>query len=195
MTRLEPKPLQIRLRGRSLILREATITDAAFIVALRGNPLLLEFIHPTSPSVAVQEDWLVEYASRPDDYYFICEDVGEKPWGTIRIASVHGSVFETGSWVFCPDAPDDAAVQAMLLAYRFGFERLGCELATFDVRQRNERVWRFHEACGARRNREDTENVYYSLDKTAFSGAWSRYGSIVACPGPLDWLQEVHRAE
>jgi len=195
MTRLEPKPLQIRLRGRSLILREATIADAAFIVALRGNPLLSEFIHPASPSVAIQEDWLVEYASRPDDYYFICEDAGGKPWGTIRIASVHGNAFETGSWVFCPDAPVGVSVQAMFLAYRFGFERLECEVAVFDVRRGNKRVWRFHEYYGARRNREDDENFYYSLDEKAFSKAWPRYGSTVACPGPSNWLEEVHRAE
>jgi RimJ/RimL family protein N-acetyltransferase len=157
--------------------------------------MLSEFIHATRPFVAEQESWLRDYASRPDNYYFICEDASEKSWGTVRIPSVHGRVFETGSWVFLPDAPVGASVQAIFLAYRFGFERLGCELATFDVRRLNERVWRFHEDCGARRNREDAENFYYSLDKTAFSRAWSRYGSIVACPGPLDWLQEVHRAE
>jgi len=195
MARLELKPLQIVLHGRSVRLREATVADGAFIVSLRCDPQLSKFIHPTSPSVAVQEDWLVEYASRLDDYYFMCEDAGGKPWGTIRIPSVHGSKFEIGSWVFFPDAPVGASVEAWLLAYRFGFERLGCELATFDVRRGNEHSWRFHEAYGARRNREDAENFYYSLDKAAFLRTWSRYGSIVACPGSSNWLEEVHRAE
>ena len=195
MRRLEPKPLRVRLRGCSLIMREATVADAVLIVSLRCDPQLSKFIHPTPPSVAVQEHWLVEYASRPDDYYFICEDAGEKPWGTIRVASVHGRAFELGSLVFFPDAPVGASVQAIFLAHRFGFERLGCELATFDVRRGNEHVWRFHEAYGARRIREDAENFYYSLDKMAFSRAWSRYDSIVACPGPSNWIEEVHRAE
>ena len=195
MAQLEPKPLQMLLHGRSVRLREATVADASFIVALRCDPLLSDFIHLTSPSVAAQESWLLDYTSRLDDYYFICDDADGTSWGTVRIPSVHGSAFETGSWVFLPDAPVGASIQALLLAYRFGFERLGCELATLDVRQHNERVWRFHEACGARRNREDAENFYYSLDRVAFSRAWSRYGSIVACPDSLDWLQEVHRAE
>jgi RimJ/RimL family protein N-acetyltransferase len=171
------------------------MADAAFIVALRGNPLLSEFIHPTSPSVTVQEDWLEEYAQRPDDYYFICEDAYGEPWGTIRIPNVHGNKFEIGSWVFLPDAPVGASVQAIFLAYRFGFERLGCDLAVFDVRRGNEHVWRFHEACGARRTGEDAEDFFYSLDKAAFLSAWPRYSSVVACPDPSDWLQEVYRAE
>lgn len=195
MVRLEPKPLQVLLHGRSVRLREATVADASFIVTLRRDPLLSDFIHLTSLSVAAQENWLMDYASRADDYYFICDDVHGKPWGTVRVPSVHGSEFGVGSWVFFPDAPVGASIQALLLVYRFGFERLGCELATFDVRQHNERVWRFHEACEARRNREDAENFYYSLDRAAFSRAWSRYVRIVACPGLLDWLQEVHRAE
>lgn len=195
MKRLEPKPLRIRLRGRSLILREANMGDAAFIVPLRSNPLLSEYIHPTSPSVVAQAAWLREYASRPDDYYFICEDAHGKPWGTVRVPSVQGREFGVGSWVFLPDAPPGVAVEAMLLAFRFGFERLGCDLAVFDVRRGNEHVWRFHEACGARRTGEDTEDFFYSLDKAAFLKTWSRYSGIVACPDPSEWLQEVHRAE
>jgi len=195
MVWLESKPLQIVLHGRSVRLREATVADSPFIVAIRCDPQLSTFIHPTAPSTVAQASWMLGYASRPDDYYFICEDSDGTPWGTVRIPSVHGSAFEMGSWVFLPDAPVGASVQAWLLAYRFGFERLGCELATFDVRRCNKHSWRFHEAYGARRIREDAENFYYSLDKMAFSRAWSRYGSIVACPGPLDWLQEVHRAE
>ncbi|MBA4365774.1 MAG: hypothetical protein C0398_07260 [Coprothermobacter sp.] len=195
MTRPEPKPLQIVLHGHSVRLREAKVADASFIVALRRDPLLSDFIHPTSSSVAAQESWLLTYASRPDDYYFICEDSDGKSWGTVRIPSVHASEFEIGSWVFLPDAPVGASIQAILLAYRFGFERLGYDVAVFDVRRGNERVWRFHEACGARRNRQDAENFYYSLDRAAFSRAWVRYSSIVACPDPVDWLQEVHRAE
>jgi RimJ/RimL family protein N-acetyltransferase len=194
MAQLEQKPLQISLRGRTAWLREARVTDAAFIVALRGNPLVSEFIHPTPTSVVVQEQWLVEYASRPDDYYFICEGSSEEPWGTVRIPSAHGSEFEVGSWVFSPDAPVTVSVQAMLLAFRFGFERLGCDVAVFDVRRGNERVWKFHEACGARRTSEDAENFSYSLDKAAFLRAWSRHSSVVTCPDPSDWLQEVHRA-
>jgi RimJ/RimL family protein N-acetyltransferase len=195
MTQLEPKPLQIRLRGRSLILREATIADAAFIVALRSNPLLSKFIHSTHPSIMEQEKWLADYALRPDDYYLICEDAHGEPWGTVRVPSVQGLEFGVGSWVFLPDAPPGAAVQAILLAFRFGFDRLGCDLAVFDVRRGNEHVWRFHEACGARRTGEDAENFFYSLDKAAFLRAWLRQSSIVACPDPSDWLQEVHRAE
>jgi RimJ/RimL family protein N-acetyltransferase len=195
MAQLEPKPLQMLLHGRSVRLREATVADASFIVALRRDPLLSDFIHLTSPSVAAQESWLLDYTSRPDDYYFVCEDADGTSWGTVRIPSVHGSAFETGSWVFLPDAPVGASIQALLLAFRFGFERLGCDLAVFDVRRDNEHVWRFHEACGARRTGEDADNFFYSLDKAAFLTAWSRYSSIVACPDPSDWLQEVHRAE
>ena len=192
---LESKPLKTTLRGRSLILREANVADAAFIMSLRCDCQLSKFIHSTRSSVVEQEKWLSDYALRPDDYYFICEDAHGKPWGTVRIPSVQGHEFGVGSWVFLPDAPPGAAVQAMLLAFRFGFDCLGCDLAVFDVRRGNEHVWRFHEACGARRTGEDADNFYYSLDKVAFLRTWSRYSSIVACPDPSDWLQEVHRAE
>jgi RimJ/RimL family protein N-acetyltransferase len=190
MVSLESKPLQILLRGRSVRLREAAVTDASFVLELRHDPVLSEFIHSTSPSVTEQEKWLSDYALRSDDYYFVCEDSRGRPWGTVRVPYVHRREFGVGSWVFRPDAPPGAAVQAMLLAFRFGFDRLGCDLAVFDVRRANEHVWRFHEACGARRTGEDAENFFYSLDKAAFLRAWSRYSSIVACPDPSDWLQE-----
>lgn len=195
MLLLESKPLQILLRGRSVLLREATVTDASFIVGLRNHPVLSKFIHSTRPSVMEQEKWLSDYALRLDDYYFICEDAHGKPWGTVRVPTVHGHEFGVGSWVFIPDAPPGAAVQAMLLAFRFGFDRLGCDLAVFDVRRANEHVWRFHESCGARRTGEDAENFYYSLDEAAFRRAWSRHSSIVGRPDSSKWFQEVRRAE
>jgi hypothetical protein len=195
MVQLKPKPLRIVLNGRSVRLREATIADCPFIVSLRCDSQLSEFIHPTTPSVAAQENWLLDYASRMNDYYFICEDAEGTSCGTVRVPSVHGSTFEVGSWVFIPDGPIGASVQAWLLAYRFGFDLLGCEFATFDVRRLNERVWRFHERYWSRREREDADNINYRLDRAAYSRMWSRYSRLVACPGHLDWMQEVHRAE
>ena len=189
--RLETKPLQIRLRGRSLILREATIADAAFIVALRCDPQLSRFIKRTDPSVAAQEVWLREYPLRPDDYLFVCDDLSGKSWGTMHIACVHGTAFDPGSWIFRADAPVGASVEAFLLVCRFGFDRLGCDMATFYVRRANEHVWRFHESCGAIRSHEDADYFYYSLDHIAFIGAWSRYRRIVSCPNPLDWIEPI----
>jgi RimJ/RimL family protein N-acetyltransferase len=184
MSEFIPKPLTETINVGNAVLREVTMRDAAVLVALRTEPLLSRYIHPTAPSLAAQEEWLSAYFRREDDYYFMCEDRAGRVLGTMRIPSVSEGFFEIGSWVFRLDAPAGAAVQALFGVYWFGFERLCKPEARFDVRVGNSRVWRFHESCGATRLSSDSQYFFYRLSRTAYLEAFTKYSRLLGVQPP-----------
>ena len=179
MVGLVAKPLGEAIAIGNVVLREVTLSDAAFIVQLRTQPLLSANIHATASSVLAQEQWLSSYFARERDYYFVGEDREGHALGTIRIPEVGEDFFEVGSWVFCPEAPAGAAVQALFGAYWFGFERLGKGVARFDVRLANSQVWRFHESYGAERIRSDGLDAFYLFTRPTYLKAAARFARLL----------------
>jgi len=92
--------------------------------------------------------------------YFIIEDRAGDPLGCVRIYDARGDSFCIGSWILRAGAPQRAAIESSLMVYALGIDHLGFRRAHFDVRKRNERVWTFHERCGARRVGETDDDSF-----------------------------------
>ena len=86
-----PAPSQPRIRkaawvrGRTLVLRNATEADAAFILSLRTDEARARYLSATPPQVEAQRAWLARYAAGTDQAYFIVESAGN-PVGTVSVA-------------------------------------------------------------------------------------------------------------
>jgi RimJ/RimL family protein N-acetyltransferase len=163
------------VRGRSIVLRNATTTDAAFIVALRTDESRSQHVSKTSPALSDQEAWLLRYATRSDEAYFIIESQTGEAWGTVRLYDAMGDSFCWGSWIMKSGAPSMAAIESAMLVYSYALDHLGFAQAHFQVRKDNERVWMFHERFGAARVAERDDEYDYSISHSAIRKSMQRY--------------------
>lgn len=141
----------LALDGHAFRLRPVRQDDAAFIVGLRTDPRLAQFLNRVSPDVAAQHAWLERYFARPDDYYFIVERRADgAAEGALGIYDVAGGAGERraewGRWVLRHGSL--AAPESAWLMYRLGFEALGLDLLYCRTIADNQRVVSFHASCG-----------------------------------------------
>lgn len=148
--------------GRNINLRDITVDDAEFVLALRTDETKSRFLHKTDPDLQKQIDYIRSYKERTDQWYFIITDKSGRRLGTVRIYDVvNNDDFCWGSWMIVDDAPRTVALESALLIYDYAFDVLGFSKCHFDVRLGNVRVQRFHEMMGAHRTGETDIDVFY----------------------------------
>ena len=163
------------IRGKTLVLRNAVVADAAYILSLRTNPQKSKHLSKVSDDLDAQMAWLASYQERDTEAYFIIEDVLGIPLGTVRIYDAQGDSFCWGSWILLENAPSSAAIESALIVYAYALESLGFQRAHFQVQKANERVWRFHERFGAERIEENEVQYGYRLSSAAIKSSIDRY--------------------
>lgn len=160
--------------GNNLILRNATIEDAKFIVDIRTNKKRSIHISQTSTEVKQQEAWLEKYNSDKTQVYFIINNQALECVGTVRLYDAKNDSFCWGSWILKEGVPNSYAIESALLVYHFALN-LGFRNAHFDVRKGNESVWRFHERFGAERIGETSNDFLYKISLEAISASLIKY--------------------
>jgi RimJ/RimL family protein N-acetyltransferase len=163
------------VRGKSLVLRDATINDARFILALRTDTRISKHLSHVSSALEDQIAWLRCYAQSSDQAYFVIELTEGKPIGIVRLYDPHEYSFCWGSWIMSRDAPPAAAIESALLVYAYGLHTLGFRCAHFQVRRGNTRVWAFHERFGAVRTGESALEFEYEITREAILRSMDRY--------------------
>jgi RimJ/RimL family protein N-acetyltransferase len=137
------------MEGIAFRLRPVTIGDAAFIVELRTDPELSQFLHPISRLTSDQVEWLKRYFDRPHDYYFIIErkKTGEAE-GTIGIYDLdpQAKAAEWGRWILRRNSM--AALESAILIYRTAFEVLDLNMLYCRTVAENRQVVSFHSSFG-----------------------------------------------
>lgn len=171
-----------RVHGRQLVLRNAGVADAAFILSLRTDADKSRHLSQVSGSLQDQVDWLGRYARSDDQAYFIIEARDGTPLGTVRLYDAQGESFCWGSWILKDGAPTGAALESALLVYRYAIDALGFRAAHFDVRIDNEGVWSFHERFGACRVRSTGIDHFYTLGLEAIQASLRRYARFLPEP-------------
>lgn len=177
-----------RVLGRTLVFRDVTPSDTNFITALRTDGRKSRFLSYTPPDPEAQHRWLVEYANTGGQAYFIIEDMSGEALGTIRLYDAVEYSFCWGSWILKDDCASGAAMESALMAYDLGINHLGFSAAHFDVRKKNEKVWRFHERFGAVRIREDNLDYFYTISKTAITQSLKKYNRFLTDTVKIEWL-------
>lgn len=163
-----------KVSGKSLVFRDAKVTDAQFILSLRTDEKKSEFLSKVSNDLAAQVSWLDNYSKTSDQIYFIIE-YQNKAIGTVRIYDQKDESFCWGSWILSNERPSHAAMESALMIYSYCTDHLKFSQSHFEVRKGNERVWKFHERFGARRIAEDEMNYYYLMDMDAIASSRLRY--------------------
>lgn len=166
------------LHGRSLSFRNATVSDAEFILALRTNNLKSRYLNTTSTDIESQRAWLRNYAASDDQAYFMIESAGNSI-GTVRLYGAQGNSFCWGSWILAAGAPSIAAIESALIVYAYALDHLGFKAAHFEVRKDNRRVRDFHERFGAICTHEAKEESFYEISCAAIQQSRKRFARFL----------------
>ena len=170
--------LKSPLLGKHITLRSVLEEDADFIVELRTNPELSQFIHETDPSVDRQRQWTRAQQQRADDYYLLIEDHEQRRLGTISVYNIdwESRRFEWGRWLILPGTPFHVAAESALLAYDFAFNRLELEETLFLIKTRNTAVCTYVEkALRSEVVTRDDEDTWFRFRKKGFPGLLARF--------------------
>ena len=164
-----------KIIGRTLVFRNAELSDAKFILSLRTDESKSKYLTKTSSDLGSQVAWLKDYEDRNDQAYFIIEDRKGNAIGTVRLYDQQGDSFCWGSWILKDGSPPGAAIESSLMVYAYAIDFLGFRQSHFDVRKKNKRVWHFHERFGARRNGETKNDYLYQIGFEQISEAQQCY--------------------
>lgn len=165
-------PSDFTFEKYGLKLRLVNENDADFIIRLRTNPKLNRFLHPTSPDIEIQKEWISNYKIREAkgfDYYFIFF-VNGQPVGLNRIYNIEENIFTSGSWIFDPDGPIECSIASALITRIIAFEILGKEIeySNDGCHVDNKKVLKFNLMLGLKitGKREEQLGTYYTFSMT-----------------------------
>lgn len=163
--------------GKHIQLRSTLETDAAFILALRLNPKLNQFLNPTPPDLSLQEEWIRKAKAREGEFNFVIETKTGEPLGVVSIYDIDeaAGTFNWGRWIIKPDAPMYTAIESTLLIYYSGFVSLGLKTALSEVRAGNNTVIRFHQSYGVQILSEDEDEIRYSYTQAQFPALLKKF--------------------
>jgi len=138
----------VRLEGRSYILRIVKESDALRIIELRSNPDLNKYLNEINLNVVKQREWIRNSQSKDDEYYFAIEDkfTGYIE-GFISIYNILDKTAEWGRWII--EKNSLSAIESAFLIHQFAFNTLNLEKIYSITVADNLKVIEFHKKFGA----------------------------------------------
>lgn len=138
-----------------MFLRLVTENDSDFILNLRLNKNLNQYLHKIDDDKNNQVEWIEEYKKREAsglEYYFVILDKNLGDIGLVRIYDVdyYRRIFTWGSWVIKENRPNYAAIESFLMSFDFAFAELGMASAYFIVENGNMHTINFYNRFGAK---------------------------------------------
>ncbi len=157
-----------KLQGKYVNLREVTVDDAKFILKLRCDENKSKYIHKTENNLQKQIDYIKNYLTKKDEWYFIIENKNGEPIGTHRIYNVNNKNFTTGSWLMINDSSPAETTEGCYLMMNFAFNILGLEKNCYDIRKENQGIVKYNQFLGAKIVKESDLNVYFEATKNDY---------------------------
>jgi hypothetical protein len=178
-----------KVGGRTLVFRNAEISDAEFIWSLRTDIKKSKFLMLVSPELGRQVAWLEDYAHKTDQAYFIIETRAGDQLGAVRLYDAEGDNFCWGSWVMRDRAPHSAAIEAALMVYSYATDHLGFRAAhKLEVCKGHRNMCRFHESFGAERVGETEAFYLYHINLEKINVMRSKLKMYLPQNVSVEWL-------
>ena len=165
--------------GKNIDLRLVEIDDAEFILALRLDPELNQYLSPVENDLDKQRGWIKTHRLYSRDFYFIIQNKKQELVGTIRVYDIKDSIFCWGSWIVVPEARKYASFESVFLLYRFVFFGLGLDKTNFDVRKNNKKAVDFYQRFGATIFGETDLDYLMTYTKNTFLEQQDEYKVVI----------------
>ena len=143
--------------------------DAEFIVKLRTNEKLSQYIHKTDSNIAKQLEWIRAYKQREvegKEYYFIFS-YQDKNVGVARIYDIEDDRFTSGSWLASSNMVG-IGVLCDIISREIVFDLYPDSLNYFDIRKGNKSVIRYAKSYCPILYKEDVESLYFYINRKNF---------------------------
>lgn len=160
-------PPNYTLNRYGLHVRLVQESDAAFILRLRTNEKLSQYLHATDSDIQKQIEWTRTYKQRERDgidYYFIYSHNGVD-FALNRIYDINNTSGTGGSWICAPNTEVEHSIATLLIMRDILFETLNLEYDIFEVRKNNKHVQKIHKMLGAKQTGERELDYLYSLSR------------------------------
>lgn len=145
-------PENFEMDRYGLHVRLVNENDAEFILKLRTDPKLSQYIHSTDKDLEKQKEWIRHYKKREKEgkEYYLIFFRNNKPSGLNRIYNINRDIFTTGSWLFDPHSQFEDSILASIIGREIAFETLNMNLENgFDgVHVDNKKVIKFNKLIG-----------------------------------------------
>lgn len=156
-----------KIQGKYINLREAEVADSSFILELRTSPDKSKFINKTDPNLDKQIDYMKNYKTLDNEWYFIVEDKNENPVGTISVypypifsdrwidepSSFHYQkplgIMGPGRWLMADTSHPIMGIESDVMVKTFFFDVLEHTLMPMVIHKDNVSVLNFHKKWGA----------------------------------------------
>lgn len=165
--------------GKNVDLRPVEIEDAEFILSLRLDPELNQYLSQVENDLGKQREWIKTHRLYSKDFYFMIQNKKQQPVGTIRIYDIKDNVFCWGSWIVVPEARKYASFESVFLLYRFVFFGLGLDKTNFDVRKENGKAVSFYQGFGATIFGETDLDYLMTYTKNTFLERQDEYKTVI----------------
>ncbi|MEF9933469.1 MAG: GNAT family N-acetyltransferase [Cetobacterium sp.] len=163
--------MDIKICGDLVQLKNVTKEDAKFILDLRKEGDLNQYISKISVKLEDQEKWIENYLIREKEnkeYYFIIlnKETLQK-CGTVRIYDINQKTKECiwGSFILGSNRPEGSSYEVIKLSLDFIFKILELNKVKLDVRKENKKAIHIYKKSGFTYDYEDLENEYYYIKK------------------------------
>lgn len=133
-------PEDFTLDRYGLHVRFVNEDDAEFILGLRTDSKLGQYISATNGDIEKQKEWTRQYKIRErqgTDYYFMFEKPLGTRLGVSRIYEIKKETFQTGSWIFKKDAPFGAAFLGDIICHEIAYELFPDGVNFHDIKKDN----------------------------------------------------------
>ena len=165
--------------GKNIDLRPIELSDAEFILSLRLDPELSQYLSPVENNLDKQRQWLKTCQEDPTQHYFIIQNKQQQPVGTIRIYDIKNNSFCWGSWIVIPEARSYTSYESIILLYQYAFFDLGLDITHFDVRKENTKALNFYLRFGAVITHEDNQDFFLVYTKGDFVDTYSDFNTAI----------------
>jgi RimJ/RimL family protein N-acetyltransferase len=137
-----------KIKGLLIDLRNVEIEDAEYILSLRLDESLKQFLNKVENDLEQQKAWIKKQRSKPDDYYFIIETKQGVAKGAIALYNLDNNKAEFGRWICTGNALE--SLESAILIYEFGFNHLNLNEVYNDTATANKKASSFHKSFGCK---------------------------------------------
>jgi RimJ/RimL family protein N-acetyltransferase len=171
-----------RVEGPNLVLRLIQPADAGYVYGLRINPAYNSHLSEIRGTADDQRRWIDDYKAREADgseLYYIIERRDGMRCGTVRLYDIQVESFTWGSWILDQNKPPKAALESAMLSFGIGFQDLGLERATVDVRIANTHAEAFYRRLGMTETHRTEQDIFFVYPRSRFEAVRAGYQAIL----------------
>mgnify|MGYP001810731639 CR=1 FL=1 len=142
------------IRGKNIVLRSVDEGDSEFIINLRNDDKLTQYIPKITVTIEQQKGWVANQRTILGDYYFLILNRHLSPLGTIGLTGLKNNEIELGRFISRGNAVEN--LESSLIVCDYVYNVLNVQEIRLEVVKENVNVLSLWRRLGAKDRGEST---------------------------------------